>query len=344
MLNIEKIDFSRVLEERKPKVYRKIREYLPNKHPREHYRIVRDYSDRQGKYLRPALVLLANEMFDGKEEDALLVAAAMQTSEDWILIHDDIEDNSEERRGKPSLHKIYGMELALNAGDALHVIMWKMLRNSERILGNERAKKVFDLMYDLLIRTCEGQYLDISWIVHKKVDISEKEYYEMVDAKAGAYTIYGPIQLGAVVAGASDTQVDSIKDWGIPFGRAFMIHDDVLNLIADKQKYGKEIGGDIFEGKRTLILIHLLKNCSNKEKKKVIKIYLKTREDKTDEERSYVIDLMKKYGSIDYVHKKSLEFANEAKRIFDKHTSILRDSFAKEAIRAGIDFVVKRDR
>ncbi|MEM5872558.1 MAG: polyprenyl synthetase family protein [Candidatus Aenigmatarchaeota archaeon] len=338
------IDFLQILNEKKPKIYKKICEYLPNKFPEEHYKIVRDYPDRQGKYLRPVLVLLGNELFGGKEEDALLTAAAMQTSEDWILVHDDIEDHSEERRGKPCLHKIYGIELALNAADALHMIMWKMLSDNSKVLGFEKAKKVFDLMYEILLYTCEGQYLDISWIVYKKVDITEEEYYKMIDAKAGAYSIYGPIQLGATVAGATQEQVNSIKEWGIPFGRAFMIHDDVLNLTASKEKYGKEIGGDILEGKRTLILIHLLKNCTKEEKKKVIDIYLKNRDEKTEEEKNYVMDLMKKYGSIEYAHKKSLEFAEQAKKLFDKNTSMLKDSFAKKAIRAGIDFVVTREK
>jgi len=344
MSNNEKIDFVQILKERKPRIYGKILKYLPNKYPEEHYKMVRDYPDRQGKYLRPTLLLLSNEMFGGKEEDALLTAAAQQTSEDWILIHDDIEDDSDERRGKPCLHKIYGMELALNAGDTLHMIMWKMFFDNIDVLGLEKASKVFNLMSDILLCTAEGQYLDISWITYKKVDITEEEYYKMIDTKAGAYTIYGPMQLGATAAGATDEQVKSIKEWGIPFGRAFQIHDDVLNLVADREKYGKEIGGDILEGKRTLMLIHLLKNCTKEEKKKVIDIYLKKREEKTEEEKEYVMNLMKRYGSIDYAHKKSLEFANEAKRIFDKNTAMLKDSFAKRAIRTGIDFVVTRDR
>jgi len=343
-LDVRSIDFLKALEERKPRIYRKICEYLPDRYPKEHYRILRDYPDRQGKYLRPVLVLLSNEMFGGNEEEAILTAAAMQTSEDWILIHDDIEDDSEERRGKPSLHKLHGTELALNVGDALHVIMWKMLMDNNEILGYEKTAKICDFMYDLLIRTCEGQYLDISWIVHRKVDITEQEYYKMVDAKAGAYTIYGPLQMGAIVAGTSDKTVGSIREWGIPFGRAFMIHDDVLNLTADRDRYGKEIGGDILEGKRTLILINLLENCTKKEKKRVMGIYLKKRKEKTDEERNYVMDLMNRYKSIEYAHQKSLEFAAKAKSTFDEKTRDLEDSFAKKAIRTCISFVVERDR
>ena len=337
------IDFLQVLEQKKPIVYKKILEYLPWRYPFTHYRILRDYPERQGKYLRPALVLLANELFNGKENDAVLTAAAMQTSEDWILIHDDIEDKSEERRGKPCLHKLYGIELAINAGDALHVIMWKMLIDNYKILGRKKTERICNLMHDILLYTCEGQHLEISWIRNNKIKIAEREYYRMIDRKAGAYSIYGPLQLGAAVAGVTDDQLESIKEWGIPFGRAFMIHDDVLNLIG-KNTYGKEIGGDILEGKRTLILIHLLKHCLTEERKSVLKIYLKDRYEKTEEEKDYVMQLMKKYGSIDFARRKSLEFARQAKKIYEKNTIQLSDSFAKRALRAAIDFAVCREK
>jgi geranylgeranyl diphosphate synthase, type II len=338
------MDFIQVLKERKPKIYEKILEYLPEKFPEEHYNMVRDYPERQGKYFRPVLVLLANEMFGGSEEKAILTAAGMQLSEDWLLVHDDVEDGSEERRGKPALNKMYGIELAVNAGDALHMIMWKTLFDNNKILDEETSEKVFNLMYDILMRTSEGQYLDISWVTHKKVDITEEEYYNMIDRKTAAYTIYGPIQLGATVAGATDSQIRSIREWGTPFGRAFQIHDDVLNLVANQEKYGKEIGGDILEGKRTLILVHLLSNCTSDEKRKIIGIYEKDRKDKTEEEKKYVMNMMKRYGSIDYAHRKSLEYTDQAKVLFDKNTSMLKDTFAKKAIKAGMDFVVNRDK
>ncbi|MGD8505357.1 MAG: polyprenyl synthetase family protein [Candidatus Bathyarchaeota archaeon] len=338
------IDFLQVLEQNKQRVYKKISEYLPYRYPTKHYKMVKDYPERQGKYLRPVLVLLANELFGGKEEDAILTAAAMQTSEDWILIHDDIQDNSEERRQKPCLHRIYGTELAINAGDALHVIMWKMLMDNCETLGLRRGKRIFDLMHEILLYTCEGQYLEISWIRSGKVDLAESEYYKMIDRKAGAYSIYGPLQLGAAVAGTTDEQLNAIKKWGIPFGRAFMIHDDVLNLKGDRGTYGKEIGGDILEGKRTLILIHLLKNCSTEEKKSILEIYSKSRKEKTEQEKDYIMQLMKKYGSIKYAHTKSLKFSERAKRLFDENTRSLKDSFAKMAIRAGMDFVVEREK
>lgn len=341
--SLSNTDFLKALEEKKPKIYKSIIEYLPRRYPLRHYEMVRDYPERQGKYLRPVLVLLANELFGGKEEDAMLTAAAMQTSEEWILIHDDIQDDSEERRGKLCLHRIHGPELAMNAGDALHVIMWKMLTDNYEMLTVEKAKKISNLMYNILLRTCEGQYLELSWIKNGKIGVSESDYYKMIDRKAGAYSIYGPLQLGAAVAGATDDEIESIEEWGTPFGRAFMIHDDVLNLTGDRKTYGKEIGGDILEGKRTLALIHLLKHCSVEERKTILKIYLKSRKDKTDEERDFVLRLMKNYGSTNYAQGKSLEFAQRARKLFEAKTIGLGDSPAKNAIKAAIDFSASRE-
>ena len=184
----------------KPIIWKKICEYLPDKEPKEHYGMVSEYPKRQGKYLRPGLVMLASKMFGTNSKEALLSAAAMQVCEDWILIHDDVEDHSLERRHKPALNIIYGNELAINAGDALHVIMWRMLGDNVRIIGAKQGWEIFDKMNDILTKTIEGQFLEINLIHQNKIEITEKEYFCMVDIKAGYYTVVGPLQLGAIVA------------------------------------------------------------------------------------------------------------------------------------------------
>ena len=330
----------------KPTIWKKIQEYLPNKEPKEHYKMVGEYPKRQGKYLRPGLIMLSSQMFEPKSlyEKALLTAAAMQVCEDWILIHDDVEDHSLERRHKPSLNIIYGSELAINAGDALHVIMWQMLGDNVRLVGDKIGWEVFDKMRDILSKTIEGQFLEINLICKNKTEITEKEYFRMIDIKAGYYTIVGPLQLGAIVAGKSKQELKKIEEWGIYFGRAFQIWDDVMNLFVKSEKQGKEQAGDILEGKRTLILIHAMSNCSKIEKAKIIKIYTKERQEKTEQEKKYVLNLMGKYGSIEYAKKRACNYANLAKKIFDKNTARLPDTSSKQAIRDLIDFVVNREK
>ncbi|MBN1160130.1 MAG: polyprenyl synthetase family protein [Candidatus Diapherotrites archaeon] len=325
-------------------VHQRIDDYLPNKNPKRHYDIVREYVDRKGKYFRPGLVLLACELFGGDKEKAIQAAAAMQASEDWILIHDDIQDHSDERRGKPCLHHMVGEELAINAGDVLHMIMWKMIKDNDKILDKETYDRLFQKFYDFLIITGEGQFHEISWVYDNKVDVSEEDYMEMIFKKTVNYTVMGPLHLGAIVAGATDEQLKALEEISIPFGTAFQIWDDVMNLTVDSTKQGKERGGDILEGKRTLILVHLLKNCNPEEKQKVIDIIAKKRENKTEEEKNYVLELMDKYGSIEYAGNYAKELQKKSLDLFDnKYKDLIPECKAKDIIREGMKFVVGRE-
>jgi geranylgeranyl diphosphate synthase type II len=333
-------DFMQVLEQKKALVWPEFQRYLP-KGKDMHSQLVRDYPERGGKYLRSGLVLLAAEAFGGNPSKAIRTAAAMEASQNWILIHDDIEDRSEDRRGKPTLFRIYGEEMAINAGDALHVIQWKMLLDNREMLDEKTAFRVLNEFYRILSLTTEGQTLELEWIQKKGVDISEADYYAISDAKAGMYTVIGPMRLGAIVAGAPDEQLAALNTFGLPFGRAFQIQDDVLNLTAGSA-YGKEIGGDVYEGKRTLMLVHLLQHCTPAEKEKIIAVYRKKREQKRPEEVKFILDLMKSKGSIDFAKKRSLEWAAQAQKLFDSELRFLKDSPAKQTIRAGIEFVAKR--
>jgi geranylgeranyl diphosphate synthase type II len=334
------VDFMQALAQKKALVWPELQRYLP-KGSDLHSQLVRDYPERGGKYLRSGLVLLAAEAFGGNPSKAIRTAAAMEASQNWILIHDDIEDKSEERRGKPALHKLFSEELAINAGDALHIIQWKMLFDNKELLGEANAWRILNEFYRILSLTTEGQTLEVEWIQRKGFEINEADYYAISDAKAGMYTVIGPMRLGAIVAGAPDEQLAALNTFGLPFGRAFQIQDDLLNLTAGSA-YGKEIGGDIYEGKRTLMLVHLLQNCTPAEKEKIITIYKKKREQKKPEEVKWILDLMKSKGSIEFAKKRSLEWAAQAQKLFDRELKFLKDSPAKQTLRAGIEFVAKR--
>ncbi len=338
-----KINFIDELEKLKQPVWQKIKTYLPDKNPHKHYDMVREYPLRQGKYFRPGLVLLGTQLLGGNTNKALLTATAMQVSEDWLLIHDDAEDHSQERRHKPTLNAMHGYELAINAGDALHMIMWKILGDAAKKLGVKTGWQVFEKMNEVLLTTTEGQYMELQWIYDKKVFVSEKEYLQMIKRKTACYTIIGPLQLGAMISGASASQIKSIEIWGRPFGYAFQIWDDCMNVSSSAKKQGKEFAGDIMEGKRTLILSHLLKHCAKNERKNVERIYQKTRQQKTQKEKQYILRLMNNYGSIEYVKKIARNYGDQAAKLFDKHTSKLPKSRAKNIIRAGINFVTHRE-
>ncbi|MBU1046586.1 polyprenyl synthetase family protein [Patescibacteria group bacterium] len=338
------INFIKELEKLKKPVWKEIQKYLPNKEPCGHYKMIKDYPTRQGKYFRPGLVLLSTQMFGGKIKDAILTATAMQMSEDWLLIHDDIEDHSEERRHKPTLNILHGDELAINTGDALHILMWKVIGNNTQKMNSEKAWEVFNKLNEILLIATEGQYLELKWIRDNKITVTEKEYLNMVKRKTAYYTVIGPLQLGAIIAGADDKELKKIEEWGIPFGYAFQIWDDYMNLITSRERQGKENAGDILEGKRTLILSHLIKNCSIKEKEKVSKIYFKKRIEKTESDKTYILKLMHKYKSMDYAREQAKRFSQKALNIFEKNTSHLKDTKAKKIIKEGINFVSNREK
>ena len=339
----ENIDFPAELAKLKAPVWNKIKEYLPEKAPHRHYEMIKEYPLRQGKYFRPGLVMLGAQLFGGKAKKALLTAAAMQTSEDWLLIHDDIEDHSDQRRHKPTLHKMHGEELAINAGDALHILMWKILGDNARMLNNATGWNIFNKMNEILLKATEGQYLELQWIREKRILISKNNYLDMIKRKTAWYTVIGPLQLGAMVAGATKYQIKSIETWGLPFGYAFQIWDDYMNICTSGKKQGKELGGDILEGKRTLMLSHLLSHCTKAEYSRIEKIYKKSRAQKTISEMKYVLNLMRAYGSDEYAKKIARQFGEEAKKIFIEKTAQLKNTRAKKIILAGIDFVTNRE-
>lgn len=195
----------------------------------EFWNINKVYPERKGKYLRPTLVILiASAMGVNDSKQVSKVAGAMQLSEEWILISDDIEDNSDERRGKPTLHKMYGAELAINASDALETIMWKMIIDCK---NNE----IIDEFYRIMIRTTLGQAVEQIW-TNKKEKINDDQYFFVADSKSAYYSMAGPMRLGAICAEANSDQLDKITNFGLHLGRCFQLVDDILDLEQDKKE------------------------------------------------------------------------------------------------------------
>jgi geranylgeranyl diphosphate synthase type II len=351
------MDFIEVLNAKKKIVWQEIEKYLENpldlkralkiplKYQKElnfHWEIISDYPQRKGKYLRPTLLLLTAQAMGFSEEKAVRTAAAMQTSEDWILIHDDFEDNSLERRGKPTLHRIYGNELSVNAGDALHMLMWKILRDNEKILGAKKAYEINDEFYKMIARTCLGQTVEIKWAQDNKNNLTDEDVFFVLEGKTVYYTIAGPMRLGAILAGATTKQLEAIYEFAKPLGFCFQIKDDLLDLTSDFTGLKKQMGNDIYEGKRTLMLVHLFRNIKGKEKKKLTEIMKKRRDEKTQTEVNWVFAMMKKYGSLKYGEKLAGKMDIQAKEIFRQKLGFLSHQPAREQIIAGIDFVLNR--
>lgn len=320
-----------LLSSNKKELDRLILDFLPKSHETAAisslYDMMRDYPGRGGKGVRGSMCLLWCELFKGKREDALITGAALELFQNWILIHDDIEDESDLRRGLPALHKKYGVALSINAGDALHGKMWELLLSNKQHLGAELSVKILSEFCTMLNETTEGQQMELSWTTHANWDIKEQDYLLMVTKKAAWYTCISPTRMGVTLSSASSEHVDhdnlmaGLINLGTDLGIAFQIVDDVLNLTAEPKKYGKEILGDLFEGKKTLMLIHLLNNCSALEKKRIIAVLSKPRQKKSQSEVLKVFELMKRYGSVEYARVAAKRYSESALSQYDKLTS-----------------------
>jgi len=306
------------------------------------YTMMRDYPGRQAKGMRPFLCVTACKAAGGSEDDSLLTAACIELFQNWILIHDDIEDGSELRRGEPSLHRKYNVALALNTGDALHARTWEaLLRNQER-LGVGRTLLVMKEFSRMVNETTEGQHMELGWVTSRRWDLSERDYYEMCTKKTSWYTIASPCRLGAIVAGAAGPILDSLREYGIKLGIAFQIQDDALNLVGDQVKFGKAKSDDILEGKRTLILLHLLSTLGEGERDKVISIMNKDRGAKTAADVEHVMALIDRQDAVGFARKRASELMNEALAILNE-ISWKGDREAAETLAEFSRFAVERE-
>lgn len=307
-----------------------------------HRKMVRVYPERKGKYVRPSLVAITAQAMGVPLEKALQTAAAMQVSEEWILIHDDVEDDSLQRRGDKALHQMYGKELAINAGDALHVVMWKLLVDNRKVVGEDKAFKVIDEFSQMLDRTVLGQTIEIKWTQDNKTDLSDEDILLILESKTGYYTIAGPMRLGAVLAGASKSQLVKIYEFGKSLGYCFQIKDDLLDLTSDFAGLKKQMGNDIYEGKRTIMLAHLLRTAKGANKNKLLKILQENREQKTEAEVEWTIEQMEKYGSLEYGQKLMEKFAKKAVRYFGQELNFLDHQPYRTYLSMLPDFLLKR--
>lgn len=292
------------------------------------HRLIRDYPERGGKGLRGLLLLLSTAAHGLPWTAGLESAAALELFQNWVLIHDDIEDDSLERRGGPALHKEVGMPVALNVGDALHVCMWRTLHRAELPPGAKgRVLEEFSWM---ILRTAEGQHLDLSWVQEGRFDISEENYLEMVTLKTALYTVVCPLRLGALCA---DREPDErFYEAGQRLGVAFQIRDDVLNLMPEIS-YGKEFAGDLYEAKRTLILAHLFAHATPSERDEVCERLAKNRSERTPEDVEAILGFFERYGSLRYAQGVAEENAREGLTLLREALETLPGEAAGELLK-----------
>jgi geranylgeranyl diphosphate synthase type II len=320
-----------------------LRRYLPALEPRRYlYDLVADYPRRGGKMMRPCLCIATARAFGARAEEALRAAVSIELFHNSLLVHDDVHDESELRRGAPSLHVLHGVPLALNAGSTLGMLSLRPLTDYRLGFG----LKVPLLLVEELIRmgreSAEGQALELGWRRDNVVDLRDADYFEMVLKKTCWYTTISPMRLGALI-GCRDMhpEFDTLIRFGFFFGTAFQIRDDVLNLIGD-ERYGKEIYDDLLEGKRTLMLIHLLTNATPEERERVTAFLASPRAERGGAPVRWVVERMKHYGSIDYAQEVANGLAGAALHEFSLLFDVLPDSRDKRFLAELATWVLER--
>ncbi len=208
-----------------------------------------------GKRIRPVLCLMGNELFDTIKPDAWHVATAIELFHNFTLIHDDMMDKAPLRRGLPTVHTKYGDSTALLTGDVMLIVAYEYLNKINhaylhRILGifNKTAKQV-----------CEGQQLDMDF--EKQNNVQPDDYLHMIALKTSVL-LAASLEMGAILGGASAGNCNHMYEFGRNLGIAFQIQDDYLDAFGDPEKFGKDVGGDIRQNKKTFLLLHALENAN----------------------------------------------------------------------------------
>ncbi|MGN6511004.1 MAG: polyprenyl synthetase family protein [Chitinophaga sp.] len=317
---------------------------IPDREPKKYlYDLVSMYPKRGGKGFRPGLCLAACNIFGGTTAEAMNSAIALELFHNAFLVHDDIEDESDDRRGSPTMHAAHGIPIAINVGDAMNVLSIKPLMHNLFTLGPSLTWQVFSEIEHMVLESVEGQAMELGWRQDNLCDLKEDDYLRMILKKTCWYTCIHPLRIGAIIGSGGAVNADMFNRFGYYLGAAFQIQDDLLNLIGDQDKYGKEICGDVLEGKRTLMLIYLLNTCNRKEKRELEAYLAKKRALRAPDETEWVMRLMKKYDCIDYGRRNAQNLAGAALKEFYTTFGHLPDSEDKQFIESMILYMINRD-
>lgn len=222
-----------------------------------------DYPKRRAKALRPTLCHAMCCGLGGRRTAVLPSATVLELFHNAFLIHDDVEDGSLLRRGQDTLHRKHGTPIAINVGDAMFAMALAPLLDNMKLVGLGPALRILSLVFEMARESTEGQAMELGWIRRKVWALADADYLEMVRKKTSVYTFVTPLLIGASAAGSSDRVHGQLQRLGEHLGAAFQIHDDLLNLDDDVARYGKEAYGDLWEGKRTLPVLHALRTLSS---------------------------------------------------------------------------------
>ena len=318
---------------------------IPTIEPQRHlYGLVRDFIDRSGKGLRPALCIATARALGGRAEDAFPAAAGIEMLHNAFLVHDDIEDGSELRRAALTMHRSVGVPIALNTGDTMNALAMRLFRQAGERLGPTGALRILDEVDHMLFQTLEGQAIELGWLRDNALNVRADDYLRLVLKKTAWYSFIHPMRIGALVADSVDENLNQFDRLGYLLGLAFQITDDVLNLVGAVAQYGKEIDGDLWEGKRTLVLTHAFEHANASDRKWIGDYLARSRDHRLPREVSRLRQILTGSGSIQWAKEAATAFAQAAAREFETSAFLnVPTSPDLDWLRSCVDFLVKRD-
>jgi geranylgeranyl pyrophosphate synthase len=354
------VDVKRFLEEKAPLIDKAIEKYIPREFSEDSilFKVnppayssnlealnkgvaepIWEILDRGGKRWRPALFLLICDALGGTSVDCLDFAIIPEVVHNGTLIVDDLEDSSGLRRGKPCTYRVFGVDIAVNAGNAMYYLPLLPLMEKKSQFPAKTLRDIYEVYVQEMINLSMGQAMDITW--HRGIanadNLDEEDYLQMCAYKTGTLARMAA-KISALLSGANKELVGKLGQFAESIGVAFQMQDDVLDLTGKMfaEKKGG-VGQDITEGKRTLMVIHALKNASSADKKRLIQILNMHTSDQAL--RDEAINLMQKYHAIEHVKHTAARIVKESWNEVDK---LLPSSKAKEKLKAFAEFLIRR--
>jgi geranylgeranyl diphosphate synthase, type II len=263
-----------------------------------------------GKRLRPVLTLMAAEVFDVDSKKALSAATAVEVFHNFSLIHDDIMDDAPLRRGNETVHEKWNINTGILSGDAMLILAYQYFESYEPKIFQELAK----LFSKTALEVCEGQQYDVDF--EQRDDVTIPEYLKMIEYKT-AVLVGAAMKMGAIVAETSEENKNLIYDFGLNLGLAFQLQDDYLDAFGNPETFGKQVGGDIIENKKTYLYLKAMEFSNSVEKEQLMHLFSIQPNDNTDKINS-VKEIFNSTGSSEATQKAIQEFTFKAFETLDK--------------------------
>ena len=284
-----------------------------------------------GKRLRPYMVIRSCQILGGKSSTAMIAASAVEMVHNFTLVHDDIMDNDEMRHGVPTVHKKFGMPIAILAGDVLFSKAFQII--SESKLSPNANTHLISRLAKACVDVCEGQLLDIKMADEKRIP-TEKEYITMIGKKTAALFDVS-CAMGAICATNNTKDISNLSTFGRNLGIAFQITDDLIGVMGDPKVTKKPVGNDLREGKKSLPILMAIKLAKGNEKKIILKAFGNSKISKKDLNRA--VEVIRSLGIEEKVRNQALKYAEKSEKSLTKYKGT-----AKVELVALLDFVVKR--